>query len=63
MVATYEKTEFIPIQILAKNAAEIAKGFFELEFEKPVCAAAAMALQNDKRFELAIYNPASEERV
>ncbi len=63
MVATYEKTEFEPLQLSAKNATEIAKGFFELDFEKPVCAAAAMALQDDKGFELAVYNPASEERV
>ena len=63
MVATYEKTEFESIQLSAKNVAEIAKGFFELEFEKPVCAAAAMALQGDMGFELAVYNPAWEERA
>jgi len=58
MAATYEKTEFEPTQLSAKNVTEIAKGFFELDFEKPVCAAAAMARQGDKGFELAVYNPA-----
>jgi IMP cyclohydrolase len=55
MVATYEKTEFEPVAIAGKSAAEIARACFELPLERPVCAAAAMA--SGDGFELAVYNP------
>ena len=58
MVATYEKTNFEQARLSAKNVAEIAKLAFELDFENPVCAAAAMALPDNQGFELAVYNPA-----
>jgi IMP cyclohydrolase len=58
MVATYEKTSFEKACLSAKNVAEIAKLAFELDFERPICAAAAMALPDKQGFELAVYNPA-----
>ncbi len=58
MIATYEKTDFERIELSGsgKSAEEIARGAFELAFEKPVCAAAAFA--SNSEFELATYNPA-----
>jgi len=61
MVATYEKIEFEPTTLSARNAKEIAKSLFELDFEKPICAAAAMASQSDGGFELAVYNSLEED--
>jgi IMP cyclohydrolase len=57
MVTTYEKTDFEQARLSARNAAEIAKLAFELDFEKPICAAAAMAFLDEQGFELAVYNP------
>lgn len=56
MVATYEKADFEPVKVAGKSAAEIAEHAFQLPFEKPVCSAAAFAL-DEKGFELAVYNP------
>ncbi len=55
MVATYEKADFEKIELSGKSASEIARGAFELPFERPVCAAAAFA--SDGGFDLAVYNP------
>lgn len=55
MVATYEKSDFEQVDLSGSSAAEIAKGAFELPFDRPVCAAAAFA--SDGKFELAVYNP------
>ena len=43
MVATYEKTEFEAVSFDGQNAGEIAREAYDLSFERPVCAAAAMA--------------------
>ena len=65
MVATYEKTEFEEISLGGGSAGEIAKGAFEMEYEKPVCSAAAFddGGQGDgdgcSSFSLAAYNPAT----
>ena len=55
LVATYEKTEFVAVSIGGKNAGEIARQAYDLSFERPVCAAAA--LTQDSGFDLAVYNP------
>jgi len=62
MVATYEKTNFENINIAGQNPKEIARAAFELPFERPVCAAAALSFSKEaenenKGFELAVYNP------
>lgn len=65
MVATYEMTAFEPVLLDdGSSAAALARGAFELDFERPVCAAAALALPEGPRrekggsgFELAVYNP------
>lgn len=62
MVATYEKTDFDQVRLAGESAAELAGGAFELDFERPVCAAAALALPEGREkegsgFELAVYNP------
>ncbi len=44
MVATYEKTDFEPVMLGGARAAALARGAFDLLFERPVCAAAALAL-------------------
>jgi len=65
MVATYEKTDFEEVSLQGKSAGEIAKGAFEMDYEKPVCSAAAYddAGQEDGDgcgcFKLAAYNPAT----
>jgi IMP cyclohydrolase len=56
MVATYEKTGFEPTA-LSGNASEIARGAFDLSFERPVCAAAALAASDGSGYDLAVYNP------
>ncbi len=56
MVATYEKTEFVPVKIDGSSAADMAKAAFDLSFERPVCSAAAAALP-EGNFELSVYNP------
>lgn len=56
MVATYEKTDFVPVAMSGKDASEVAKAAYDLPFERPVCSAAAF--QSDEEFELAVYNPA-----
>jgi len=60
MVATYEMTDFGSIQMSGQCPEEIARQAFDLEFERPVCAAAALAGlggENGKGFDLAVYNP------
>ncbi len=62
MVATYEKTDFEQTALGGDSAAALARGAFELNFERPVCAAAALALPEGREiegsgFELAVYNP------
>lgn len=62
MVATYEKTEFEPLSLEGRSAQELARRAFELPFERPVCAAAALVLpdepgQKGRGFDLAVYNP------
>jgi IMP cyclohydrolase len=62
MVATYEETEFKSISLVGQNATEIARSAYDLSFERPVCAAAALTfLQGDGEkcngFDLAVYNP------
>ncbi|HUI39882.1 MAG TPA: IMP cyclohydrolase [Methanothrix sp.] len=44
MVATYEKTEFEPVDLSGNSAVSLARGAFDLSFERPVCAAAALEL-------------------
>jgi len=56
MVATYEKTGFEPT-VLSGSASEIARGAFDLSFERPVCAAAALAVPDGSGYDLAVYNP------
>ncbi len=62
MVATYERTEFEPLSMGGTSPDEIAKAAYDLSFERPVCAAAALALpqgqgHKSNGFELAVYNP------
>jgi IMP cyclohydrolase len=62
MVATYEKTEFESISLGGHNTSEIARAAYDLSFERPVCAAAALSLLQGKGekgngFDLAVYNP------
>jgi IMP cyclohydrolase len=62
IVATYEKTEFEAVRLAGTGAAEIARAAFDLPFERPVCAASALALpgsqgKEGKGFDLAVYNP------
>ncbi len=59
MVATYEKTDFESISLSGQNAGEIARKAYDLSFERPVCAAAAMepVEKQDNGFDLAVYNP------
>jgi IMP cyclohydrolase len=68
MVATYEKAYFESINIAGQSPKEIACAAFELSFERPVCAAAALSFSKEsekeakaererKGFELAVYNP------
>ncbi|MDD1761979.1 MAG: IMP cyclohydrolase [Methanothrix sp.] len=56
MVATYEKTGFEPTA-LSGSASEIARQAFDLSFERPVCAAAALAAPDWSGYDLAVYNP------
>jgi IMP cyclohydrolase len=62
MVATYEKTEFETLRLKGKSAQELARQAFDLPFERPVCAATALARPEgqgkaDQRFDLEVYNP------
>ena len=59
MVATYEKTDFEELRISGENAADIARKAYDLSFERPVCAAAALASSAEENggFILAAYNP------
>ncbi len=59
MVATYEKTDFEDVSMSAWDAAGIARKAYDLSFERPVCAAAAMASSAEPNggFILAAYNP------
>ncbi len=59
MVATYEKTDFQAISLSAEDSAGMARRAYELSFERPVCAAAAMAssAEDGGGFVLAAYNP------
>ena len=59
LVATYEKTDFEAVSFDGKNAGEIARQAYDLPFERPVCAAAAMAgaMAQGNGFDLAVYNP------
>jgi IMP cyclohydrolase len=56
MVATYEKTGF-EATALGGIAIEIARQAFDLSFERPVCAAAALAVPDGSGYDLAVYNP------
>ncbi|MDM7940071.1 MAG: IMP cyclohydrolase [Methanothrix sp.] len=56
MVATYEMTDFESIPMSGHGPEEIARQAFDLPFERPVCAAAALAGLG-KGFDLAVYNP------
>lgn len=59
MVATYELIDFQDIILSGKDAAEVARKAYDLSFERPICAAAAMAnsAQEKGGFDLATYNP------
>jgi IMP cyclohydrolase len=62
MVSTYEKTEFESISLGGQNTSEIARAAYDLSFERPVCAAAALSLsqgngEKSNGFDLAVYNP------
>ena len=62
MVATYEKTGFEPVNMGGRDPADIARQAFDLSFERPVCAAAAVGqpagpAKDAKGFDLAVYNP------
>jgi IMP cyclohydrolase len=63
LVATYEKTDFEAISLAIASGGSrsdaIARMGFDLPFERPVCAAAALALPAGKGngFDLAVYNP------
>lgn len=59
MVATYEKTDFEALSILGEDAADIARKAYDLSFERPVCAAAAVAksASGNGGFILGAYNP------
>lgn len=65
MVATYEKTDLEPVALGGESAGEIAKAAFDLDYEKPVCSAAAFDDGGDADgdgsigFKLAVYNPAT----
>jgi len=57
LVATYEKTDFEAAALAGSSAGEIARMAFDLSLERPVCAAAALALPDKSGFDLAVYNP------
>ena len=59
MVATYEKTDFEEISIPGEDAAGFARKAYDLSFERPVCAAAAVAksASGNGGFILGAYNP------
>jgi IMP cyclohydrolase len=59
MVATYEKTGFEATNLDGSSAEEIAAQAYGLAFERPVCAAAALARTEDqgREYDLAVYNP------
>ena len=59
MVATYEKTDFEALSISGEDAADIARKAYDLSFERPVCAAAAVAksASGNGGFILGAYNP------
>ena len=59
MVATYEKTDFEEVLMSAEDASRMARRAYELSFERPVCAAAAMekSVRGKGEFDLAVYNP------
>jgi len=59
MVATYEKTDFEAVALGGCSAEEIARQAYDLPLERPVCAAAALALPagQELEYDLAVYNP------
>ncbi len=59
LVATYEKTDFEAAALGGSSADEIAGQGYDLPLERPVCAAAALALPEGQGngFDLAVYNP------
>lgn len=63
LVATYEKTGFEPAQLCGESAEQIARQAYDLPLERPVCAAAAVALPEGlgegpvQGYDLAVYNP------
>ncbi len=57
MMATYSIKDFEMANISKGSVEEIAKAAYDLPFERPVCAAAAMSLSNGKGFDIGIYNP------
>jgi len=52
-VATYEKTDFEKLELHGSTAQDIAQSMYELKFEHPVCAAAALW---DGEFKIGVYN-------
>lgn len=52
-VATYEKTDFEKLEVRGDTAQEIAQSMYELKFEHPVCATAALW---DGEFKIGVYN-------
>jgi IMP cyclohydrolase len=59
LVATYEKTDFEATTFVGSSAGEMARMGFDIPLERPVCAAAAMALPDEQGmgYDLAVYNP------
>jgi len=55
MVATYEMTDFAPVEMAGVGAEEVARAAFDLDLEKPVCSASAF--WTGEGFELGVYNP------
>ena len=54
MVATYEKTAFARLTVEAYSARDLAKKLYDLNFEKPVCAAGAY--EDGGKFRIGVYN-------
>lgn len=52
-VATYEQTDFKPLRVKGATAGEIARSMYGLDFEHPVCTAAAVW---DGEFKMGVYN-------
>ena len=59
IVQLNEKTDFEATALGGSSAGEIAGQGYDLPFERPICAATALALPDGqgKGFDLAVYNP------